>query len=71
MNLKDNLGSRQIKDVIDAHPTIGEILSRHEIGCVGCGVGICLLKDVVAIHALGAQAERQIEDEINAYLTKM
>ncbi|HKK00954.1 MAG TPA: hypothetical protein VJ955_02200 [Desulfuromonadales bacterium] len=68
MNLKDNLGEQQIKDVIDRHPTIGEILSRHEIGCVTCGVGICLLKDVVAIHALGAQTEKQIEDEINDYL---
>ena len=71
MNLKDNFGDRQIKDVIDTYPAIGEILVRHEIGCVTCGVGICLLKDVVAIHALGAQVERQIEDEINACLTKM
>ena len=51
-----------------AHPVIGEILQRYEIGCVTCGVGICLLKDVVAIHALGAEAEQKIEDEINAYL---
>lgn len=70
MNLENNFGDRQIKDVIDNHPAIGEILARHEIGCVTCGVGICLLKDVVAIHALGAQAEQRIEDEINAYLAK-
>ena len=68
MNLKGNLGNGQIKDVITAHPAIGGILQRHEIGCVTCGVGICLLKDVVAIHALGAEAEQKIEDEINAYL---
>jgi hypothetical protein len=68
MNLKGNLGNGQIKDVIEAHPRIGEILNKYEIGCVTCGVGICLLKDVVAIHALGAEAEAQIEAEINAYL---
>jgi len=68
MNLKANLGAAQIKDVIETHPRIGEILNKYEIGCVTCGVGICLLKDVVAIHALGAEAEQKIEAEINAYL---
>jgi hypothetical protein len=68
MELKQDMGSQQIKEVIVAHPPIGEILARYEIGCVTCGVGICLLKDVVAIHALGAEAEGKIEREINAYL---
>ncbi len=68
MNLKNGLGSEQIKDVIEKHPRIGEILQGADIGCVTCGVGICLLKDVVAIHALGAEAEGKIEAEINAYL---
>lgn len=68
MNLKNDLGQQQINDVIKAHPVIGEILQRFEIGCVTCGVGICLLKDVVSIHALGDEAEAQIETEINAYL---
>lgn len=70
MNLKDNIGGEQIKDVIETHPRIGEILASHDIGCVTCGVGICLLKDVVAIHALGAEGERQIEEEINRYLAE-
>jgi hypothetical protein len=68
MNLKNDLGQQQINDVIKAHPAIGEILQRYEIGCVTCGVGICLLKDVVSIHALGDAAEAQIETEINSYL---
>ncbi len=70
MNLKNAVGNRAIKDVITDHPAIGAILERHEIGCVTCGVGICLLKDVVAIHALGAKIEAQIEAEINAYLVQ-
>lgn len=68
MNLKNDLGLKPINDVIKDHPVIGEILNRYEIGCVTCGVGICLLKDVVSIHALGDEAEAQIETEINAYL---
>jgi len=68
MNLKNDIGSQQIKDVIEAHPRIGEILESYEIGCVTCGVGICLLGDVVAIHALGAEVEAKIEAEINQYL---
>ncbi len=68
MNLKNDLGKQQIKDVIATHPRIGEILEAYDIGCVTCGVGICLLGDVVAIHALGAEIEGKIEAEINAYL---
>lgn len=68
MNLKNELGLKPINEVIIAHPAIGEILQRFDIGCVTCGVGICLLKDVVSIHALGDEAEAQIEAEINTYL---
>ncbi len=68
MNLKHELGNQAIQDVLKAHPPIGEILQKFDIGCVTCGVGICLLKDVVAIHALGVEAEAQIENEINTYL---
>jgi len=71
MNLNNNLGEEQIQNVVREHPRIGEILNRYEIGCVGCGVGICLLKDVVSIHALGDEAEAQIEKEINSYLDSL
>ena len=68
MNLKGDLGNKPINEVLEAHPRIGEILENVDIGCVTCGVGICLLKDVVSIHALGEEAEQQIEKEINEYL---
>jgi len=32
-------------------------------------VGICLVKDVVSIHALGDEIEAKIEQEITDYLT--
>jgi len=51
-----------------SYPEIGEILNRYEIGCVTCKVGICLLKDVVAIHGLSKEDETNIELEINNHL---
>lgn len=68
MNLPQEIGEQAISKVIEQHPAIGEILERHEIGCVTCGVGICLVKDVVSIHALGDEVEAEIEKEIVEYL---
>ncbi len=71
MNLPEEIGEEAINKVIEQHPAIGEILARHEIGCVTCSVGICLVKDVVSIHALGDEAEAQVEQEINTYLKSL
>jgi len=68
MNLSGGIGEQPINKTIEEHPYIGEVLEKYEIGCVSCGVGICLVKDVVSIHALGAEIEASIEQEINAYL---
>lgn len=70
MKLLNNVGRNNIKDVIQTHPRIGEILDRHEIGCTKCSVGTCLLQDVVTVHFLGEEAEKLIEQEINTYLEK-
>ncbi len=68
MTFSNGLGDRAIQDVITTHPEIGTILSRYDIGCVTCKVGICLLKDVVSIHGLAKEDETKIEREINYYL---
>ena len=68
MEFGNGLGDIAIQDVMAAHPEIGDILNRFEIGCVTCKVGICLLKDVVSIHGLSKEDEAAIEKEINAYL---
>jgi hypothetical protein len=68
MNLPEDIGDEAINKVIAEHPAIGQILQKYEIGCVTCGVGICLVKDVVTIHALGSEVEAQIEAEIKTYL---
>lgn len=68
MEFNNGLGDTAIQDVIQTYPEIGEILNRYEIGCVTCKVGICLLKDVVAIHGLSKEDEASIEREINNHL---
>jgi hemerythrin-like domain-containing protein len=49
--------SRGIKDVITQHPQVGRILDEFNVGCTTCGVGTCLLKDVVGIHNLNPETE--------------
>jgi hypothetical protein len=68
MTFKNDMGEMAIQDVMTKYPEIGEILNRYEIGCVTCKVGICLLKDVVAIHGLSPESEAAIEKEIADYL---
>ena len=47
-----------VKEVITRFPEVGKILEEYEIGCVPCGVGSCLLKDVVEIHNLPEKEEQ-------------
>ena len=68
MNFINGLGEKSIQDVMQTYPEIGGILSRFDIGCTTCKVGICLLKDVVSIHGLSKEDEAKIESEINEYL---
>lgn len=68
MKLPEGIGDQPINKIIELHPFIGEVLEKYDIGCVTCGVGICLVKDVVSIHALGDEIETKIEQEITHYL---
>ena len=68
MQFANDIGNKAIQDVLGTYPEIGEILARFDIGCVTCKVGICLLKDVVAIHGLSKEDEAKIEQEINNHL---
>jgi len=68
MEFSSGLGDKAIQDVMQTYPDIGGILSRYEIGCTTCKVGICLLKDVVSIHGLSKEDEAKIEEEINNHL---
>ena len=68
MNLQKDLGKKPIKDVLEFHPQVGQILEKYGIGCLECSIGSCLLQDVVTVHALGDAIEIEIEKEINGYL---
>jgi len=54
-----------IKEVISKFPKIGEILEEYEIGCVPCSVGSCLLKDIIEIHNLSEEEEREVMARIS------
>lgn len=71
MELLNDMGNRPIKEVIEEHPKIGDILNKYEIGCLECSIGTCYLKDVVAVHVLGDAVEAMIEKEINAYIENL
>ncbi|HID69309.1 MAG TPA: hypothetical protein EYP35_02350 [Desulfobacterales bacterium] len=68
MELLGGIGEKSIKEVIEEHPKIGEILNNYEIGCIECSIGTCQFKEVVKIHFLGDKIEQQIEKEVNEYL---
>ena len=71
MQLINDMGKRNIREVIEEHPRIGEILESYEIGCTKCTIGTCQLKEVVKVHFLGKEIEDRIEMEINEYLATL
>lgn len=52
--------NKGIKEVIIEFPEVGNILDEYGIGCGPCSVGTCLLKDIVEIHNLPADKEREM-----------
>lgn len=56
---------KAIMDVIKKYPKVGDMLSGYDIACVTCKVGICKLKDIVKIHGLGSEKEKEIFEKIN------
>jgi len=62
----DEYLNKGIKDIIAEFPEIEDVLSDYDIGCGPCEVGICQLKDVVAIHRLSDDQEQQLMARIAA-----
>lgn len=60
--------NRGIKDVIAVNPTIADILAEYDIGCGPCNVGTCLLKDIVEIHRLPPEKEKELMARIEQAL---
>lgn len=57
-----------IKSVITEFPKVGTILNQYEIGCVTCGVGTCLLKDIIEIHNVPKHIEAEMMKKIEAVI---
>ena len=56
--------NKGIKDLITKFPKVADILNEYNIGCVPCNVGSCLLKDIVEIHNLSIEDERELLSRI-------
>jgi hemerythrin-like domain-containing protein len=57
---------RNIKDLIDRHPAVGEVLARFGIACTTCQLGNCRLRDIVELHALAEADEAALHTAIAA-----
>ena len=68
METLDNYLNRGIKDIIDSHPQVVEILNEYGIGCGACDVGTCLLKDIVSLHPISKEQEQALMNRIAAEL---
>lgn len=55
-----------IKEIITEFPEVETILNDYDIGCGPCNVGICLLKDIVSIHQLSVEQEKELMERIAA-----
>jgi len=71
VDLSGGIGEKSIKEVIEEHPKVGEILGKYEIGCIECSIGTCQFKEVVKVHFLGDEVENKIEVEVNEYLSSV
>lgn len=64
----DEYLNQGIKDIISQFPEVGDILNEYDIGCVPCTVGTCLLKDIIDIHNLSLDEERELMSGISGVI---
>ena len=56
--------NKNIKEIINQFPNAADVLNEYDIACAPCNVGTCLLKDVVEVHNLSAEAENELLKKI-------
>ena len=64
----DSYRNTGIKDIITTFPEVEEILGEYGIGCGDCTVGICELKDILEIHKMAPEKERELMARIEAVI---
>ena len=55
---------RNIKELIDEYPDIGNVLEEYDIVCTNCNVGSCLLRDIIEIHNMSLDQEDEVLSRI-------
>src|SRR3989338_3201926 len=55
---------RNIKEIIEEFPEVGNILDKYGIGCTSCGLGTCQLNDIIEIHNLPIEKENELMKKI-------
>jgi hemerythrin-like domain-containing protein len=66
--LMEKIIERYIKEIITEYPGIAAILDEYKIGCTGCSVGTCKLRDIIEIHGLSEADERALFSKIAAII---
>lgn len=60
MDVVNEFLNKGIKDIMQQFPEVEKVLEEYEIGCAPCNVGTCLLKDIVEIHNLSPEREKEL-----------
>lgn len=64
----DSFNNKGIKDIIAEFPEIGTVLEEYGIGCGPCTVGICQLKDILDIHKMTSEKEKELMARIESII---
>lgn len=64
----DSYKNTGIKDIITTFPKVEKILGEYGIGCGECTVGICELKDILEIHKMVPEKEKELMTRIEAVI---
>ena len=67
--MKDYM-EKQMKELIEEYPALNDLLAEYDIGCGPCSVGICLLQDIVQIHQMSAEREKELMIRIGEVISK-
>ncbi len=60
--------NKGIKDIVADFPEVGSILEEYGIGCGPCTVGICQLKDILDIHTMEPENEKELMRRIESVI---
>ncbi|MHB0935791.1 MAG: hemerythrin domain-containing protein [Armatimonadota bacterium] len=60
----DRYVERNIKELLEEYPGLGDVLNGFGIGCVTCAAGSCALKDIVQYHYLPEEQQRALMESM-------